>query len=481
MSKPKKKVTKVFLILLIVAALLGLCFFSVAMYAKHEFEKDKSWLPPKPFAQQASVTDLPDNTHDAYEYVMRLYDKALHSDSAEGSWHTDVDLSGEITMPFQGADATLIRMIRDGAVGSVQALYPTVNNVKMSDEKAEDLPVIGLKEDQILEYAYNADNVYNRKGEYKSDVYEIVFKVDPAFENTDEIRHGKVYEGICDILKDAMTVNAVELTVKAVEIRFSIDRLTDHMKSVTVSRSYDVAADVTLTEEYAALLPEGGRNAKITLPYKATEHVNFMWYGIHFTVDYMEQKPDDIVAIPIDVYVNPAAVQGEDFNVTYEISDPDTLSIDKDFVLTVKKTNDVSDTEGIHVKAILTYDGKEYPSNELIIYITKLDKTTTGVRFWEDSCSLSVGTTQLLPAEIRVPINEQADNKAEEEYELFIKVSDEDALTVEVDGKELYATAKKVTEQPVTVTITMKCGGHTYTAEIPVTITEGTEVVNNGR
>ena len=482
MSKPLKKGTKIVLIILIVLVLLGLCFFSVAMYAKHEFEKEKSWLPPKPFEQTASKTELPDNAHDAYEYVMRLYDEALHAKDAEGSWHTDVSLSGEITMPFKDEDASIIRMIRDGAAGAVQALYPTVNNVPMNEEKADDLPVIDLKEDQILEYDYNADDVYNRKGEYKSDIYEIVFKVDPSFENADDIRHGDVYKGICDLLKDAVTVNGIEPTVKEVEVRFRIDRLTDHVKSATVARSYEIAADVTLTDEYAALMPEGERDVKITLPYKATEHVDFNWYGIRFLEDYMEQKPKDIVTIPMDVYVNPAAVQGEDFEVVYDISDPETISIDKDFVLTVNKKNDVSETEGIKVVATLKYKGAEYVSNPMIVYITDLDKTTAGVRFWEESYEMPAGTTHVLPAEVRVPINEQAEHKDEEEYDIHFEISDPDALTLDFDrdGKDLYATAVKKTDQPVIVKMIMDCGGHTYTDEIEVKITEGTEANGNG-
>ena len=51
---------------------------------------------------------------------------------------------------------------------------------------------------------------------------------------------------------------------------------------------------------------------------------------------------------------------------------------------------------------------------------------------------------------------------------------------IEVDNKELYATAIRPTAEPVTVTLTMKCGGHTYSAGIPVTITQGTEADNNG-
>ncbi len=479
MSKPLKKGTKIFVIVLVVAFLLGLCFFCVAMYAKNEFEKEKSWLPPKPFAQQQSVTELPDNIHDAYGYVMRLYDEALHHEAVEGSWHTDVNLAGDITLPFAEADNELIHMIRDGAVGTVQALYPTVSDVLMTEEKAEDLPLIDLEESDILEYNYDPAEVFNRKGEYNSDEYEIVFKIDPAFENADEIRHGAVYEGICDILKDAVTVNDVDLDVKDVEIRFVIDRLSDHMKRVTVSRSYDVRADVTLTEEYAALMPDGSRDLEIGLPYQATEHVDFKWYGLRFLEDFLEQKPNDIVALPIDVYVNPAAVQGEDFTVEYTYGDPEAISVDDDFVLTVNKTNEVSGTEGILLTATLSYAGETY-TDDIIIYVTALDKTTAGVRFWEDTFEIPVGTTRVMPAEIRVPINEQADNKAEEEYELFLEISDPDALSIEIDGKDLYATALKAPADPVTVTLTMNCGGHTYTAEIPVTITAETEATDNG-
>ncbi|MBQ6066521.1 MAG: hypothetical protein IJK89_06830 [Clostridia bacterium] len=475
-----KKGTKIFLAVLIVLVLLGLCFFCVAMYAKHEFEKEKSWLPPKYAPQQASVTELPDNVHDAYEYTMRLYQDALHHDAVEGSWYTEVDLGGDMTLPFAEADNKLIGMIRDRATPQVQALYPTVNGAKMTEEAADELPEIFLKESDILEYSYDPAAVFNRKGEYVSDTYEIVFKVDPAFENADEIRHGAVYEGICDILGDAMTVNDADLDVKNVEICFRIDRLTDRMISADVSRSYEIKADVTLTDDFAPLLGDGGqKDATVTLPYRATEKVSFKWYGLHFRDDYLEQRPDDIVTLPLDVFVNDAAVQGEDFTVTYTVSDPETMEIDDEGTMTVNRVSETSDTDGVTVTATLEYEGRTY-EDSMIIYVTKLDKTTAGVRFWEDGFTVAAGQTAVMPAEIRVPVNEQADNKSEEEYELFLDISDPEALSVEIDGKELYATGLKAAQQPVTVTLSMKCGGHTYQAEIPVTITQGTEADNNG-
>jgi len=185
------------------------------------------------------------------------------------------------------------------------------------------------------------------------------------------------------------------------------------------------------------------------------------------------------MTLPLEIHVNNAAVQGEDFTVDYMISDPQTLEIDEEAVMTVNQTNAVSDTEGVKVTATLTYDGKTF-SDDIIIYITKLDKATTGVRFWEDSFTVEAGKTAALPADIRVPINEQSDLKSEEEYTLTVEVSDPTALTVEQDDKTLFATALKPVADPVTVKVTMKCGGHTYTAELPVTITQGTEATVNG-
>ena len=479
MSKPMKKGVKIFLAVLIVATLLAVCFLSVALYAKHEFEKEKSWLPPKLYPAHASVTELPEDIHGAYEYVMRLYKEAMAADNVEASWHTDVDLGGELTLPFGGADNSLISMIRDGAGGAVQALYPTGSNVKTTSEEIKGLPPVTLEETDILDYPYDASALFNRKGEYLSDTYEIVFHLDPAFENADEIRHGAVYEGICELLQSAVTVNDTDLDTQAVEMIFRIDRLTDRLMSIDIARSYNVTARVTLTDAYAALSANGSKEAEIVLPYRATEKIGFMWYGLHFTEDYLEQRPDDITVLPLDIHVNAGAVRGEDFKVEYEISDPETLEIDDECVMTVNKTNDVSATEGVKITATLTYEGKTY-SDDIVIYITKLEKATAGVRFWEDTADVPVGTQTLLPAEIRVPVNESAESKSEEEYELFLEISDPEALSVEIDGKDLYATGLKAADAPVTVKLTMKCGGHTYEAELPVNVITAKEATGNG-
>ena len=496
MSKPMRKGTKIVLGVLIASVLIAACFACVALYAKNEFEKEKSWLPPKPFAQQESVSECPDNAHDAYEYVMRLYGEALQADTVEGSWHTDVDLDGDddlgvdgtMTLPFGEADNEIIHMIRDGAVEAVKALYPNVSGARMSETSADEIPELKLKESDILEYLYDASKIFNRKGEYVSNEYEIVFRIDPAFENADEIRHGSVYEGICETLKPAMTVNDVDLDVQSVEMRFKIDRLEDRLLSVVVRRIYEITANVTLTDDYAALMSDGTRTADVKFPYMATEHINFTWYGLHFTEDYLETNPDDIIVLPLDIHVNGAAVQDEDFTLTFTPSDPATMEVDQECVMTVNKTNEYSASKGVTLTATLEYEGKTY-TDEIVIYITKLEKATTGVLFYEDGMTVAAGETLPMPVYIRVPINEQAESKREEEYSLSIGISggetkqterdgkqvfETDALSVEIDGKDLYVTGLKPSADPVTVTVTMNCGGHTYEKALPVTVGGGT-------
>ena len=478
MSKPMKKGVKITLILLIVIVLLIACFISVAIYARIEFQKERTWFPPEFSPQQASVTELPDNVHDAYTYVMKLYNETVNSDITEGSWHTDVDLGGDVELPFREADKKVFDEIRSETAGKLRALYPEVNSVKMSEEDADEVPEVNLEESEILEYIYDPEAIFNRKGEYNSNTYELVFKVSPAFEKTEDILQSDVYKAICEELKDALTINSAKIDVKEVEIRFRVDRLTDQLLSVEIMRFSDVTADVTLTDAYSSLLENGDR-LTVTLPYRATEHIDFMWYGLRFTDDFLEQKPNDITPLPLDVHVNGAAVRGEDFDIEFEVSHPETLTIDDDLVMTIKRVNDISGTEGVTIKATLLYEGKTW-SDVLTVYITEMDKTTTGVRFWKDSYTVSAGSTEPLPVEIRVPVNEQSEQRTEEEYELIVDVSDTEALSIEVDNKDLYCTALKAMADPVTVSVTLKCGGHTYNAELPVTITERKEVTDNG-
>ena len=478
MSKPMKKGVKITLILLIVVVLLVACFISVAIYARMEFQKERTWFPPEFSPQQSSVTELPDNIHDAYTYVMKLYNETVNSDTTEGSWHTDVDLNGDVELPFKEADKKVFDEIRSETAGKLRALYPEVNSVKMSEEDADEVPEVNLEESEILEYIYDPETIFNRKGEYNSDTYELVFKVSPDFEKTEDILQSDVYKGICEELKNALTVNSAKIDVKEVEIRFRVDRLTDHLLNVEIMRFSDVTADVTLTDAYSALLKNGDRMT-VTLPYRATEHIDFMWYGLRFTDDFLEQKPNDITPLPLDVHVNTAAVRGEDFEIEFEISHPETLTIDDDLVMTIKQVNDISGTEGVTIKATLLYEGEKW-SDDLTVYITEMDKTTTGVRFWKDSYTIAYGSTEPLPVEIRVPVNEQSEQRTEEEYELIVNVSDTEALSIETDNKDLYCTALKATADPVTVSVTLKCGGHTYNAELPVTITERKEVTDNG-
>lgn len=461
-AKKMNKGLKIFLVVLVIIALLGVCFGALAFYAKHEFEKEKFWLPYVP--QKQSMTELPENAVDAVAYVNRLYAEAVVSDEAEGSWRTDVDLGGELTVDLPEADAELIRYIRDGAAGKIAPLYPSASGVLMKD--AQDAPEISLNAGDVLDYPVDRETVYNRDGTYKSDEYVIEFVVDPASVDAAALENGETAEGIKALLADALTAESVKVTPESVNMKFTIDRLTDHLLSVEIVNTYKIAASVRFTPAYAALSADAV-NAEI--PYKTTKHIDFKWYGARFLEGDITVRHDDIKTLPVVVSVDDEDVQGEDFTLEFTSTAPDILSVDQECVLHMHGRHDKDDP--ITVTMTLEYKGHTY-TDEINVYVSDLDTVKTGVRMPQGEISVAVGESHLPIIEILVP-----EETKEDDYTLTFTSSDPDALRVDEDGT---VTALKLTASPITVTLSMDCSGHTYTDELIVHITAETEGTTNG-
>ncbi|MBQ6165164.1 MAG: hypothetical protein IJK23_11880 [Clostridia bacterium] len=461
-AKPMKKGLKIFLIVFIVIVLLGICFGSLALYAKHEFEKDKFWLPYVP--QKQSVTELPETAQEAVAYVERLYAEAIVSDEAEGSWRTDVDLGGDMQISLPDADANIVRFIRDNAAGKVAALYPSGSGVLMKD--AENVPVLELGSGDVLDYPYDPDSLFNTDGTYKSDEYVIDFTVDPASVDADALKNGDVCKGVLELIAPAASVDGLNITPTAVSMRFKIDRLTDRLRSVEIVRTYDISAAVRFAGEYAALSAEP---VEVSLPYKTTQHIDFKWYGARFTQGDIAVTHDDIEMLPVEISVNDGAEKGKDFNLTFTYSVPDLMEVDDEVVLHVHGRHDKD--EPITVGMKLEYDGHVY-TDEINVYITDLEMVKTGVQFPFKEVEAAVGTSVHLITDLRVP-----EETKEEDYTLTYETSAPDAVSIDEHG---MITVLKAVSGPVTVKVTLDCSGHTYSDEMTVRITAETEGTTNG-
>lgn len=461
-AKPMKKGLKIVLIVLIVLVLLGICFGSLALYAHHEFTKEKFWLPYVP--QKQSLTAFPETADEAVAYVDRLYAEAVVSDEAEGNWRTDVDLGGDMSVSLPDADASLVRFIRDGAAGKIAPLYPNEPGVNMKD--AKDAPAVELNSADVLDYPFDAEKIYNPNGTFISDDYVLEFEVDPASVDGEALKDGDVCKGVLEILAPAVSVDELKIEPKTVHMKFTADRLTDRLRGVEIVRTYDISAKARFTGEYGALSAEP---VDVTLPYKTVQHIEFKWYMARFTQGDIAVRHDDVKSLPVEIYVNEAAEKGKDFTLTFTYSVPDLMEVDDEFVLHMHGRHDQDDPVTVGMK--LDYNGHVY-TDEINVYVTDLEMVKTGVQFPFKEVAAAVGESVHLITDLRLPEEEK-----EDDYTLTYASSDPDAVSVDENG---MITVLKEIADPVKITVTLDCSGHTYSDEMIVHITAETEGTTNG-
>ena len=362
MSKPLNKTAKRLLIALVIVALLGGCFGAVALYAKKEINKPKFRMPesdPLP-----SATALPTDKSALVDYVNRLYAEAVVSDEAEGAWRTDVDLGGDMTLPFAADDLAVASLIRDGAAGEFSALYPAASGVKMA--QATDAPQLALPADAVTSFTARQGRENDAGETLDEDLYFVDLTLDPTTLDAAAYTSGPIFDGAMEKLAAAVASAEADAEIESYEMHFRIDRVDDRLLSAEIRTALTLNGDAVLTEAYAPLTENGA--AAFSLPYKTTAHVDFNWYGARFTERAIAAQPGDMTALPADVRVNGAAVAGEDFTLSFTASDPDAITIDADGVMTVHKAPE----ETVTVTMTLEYGAHTY-TDALTVYITELE------------------------------------------------------------------------------------------------------------
>lgn len=361
MSKPAKNKARIFLIVLIVLVLVGACFAVVAIYAKKEMNKEKFRKPADP--PRPAVVEVPEGDDAVYALVKELYAAAVGSAYAEGSWHTDVNLAGDLSLPFSQADNEIVSYIRDQAAGQIAPLYPSGSGVVMA--QAENTPSFEIPRDSVLEITTEPDG----------DFCTVTFKVDPAFAEIGDLAGNDVYKGICEKLAPAFSLQSCTLEPETVTVSYRIDLAFGRLESVSCTRHFKGGAEITLTDAYAPLLPDGQKTAEVGFPYETTETLSFSWYGARFTERSIVVASDAEEALPAAVTVN-AAVTEEDYELQFTFSEEGVLEIDhKTGVMKVLRPS----SEPVVVTMWLELDNGAFKSvpDTITVYITDLEVETT--------------------------------------------------------------------------------------------------------
>ena len=357
-KKTMKRGTKIFLGVVGVILAVALCFGCIYLYLRHEQQKpifEEPELEP-----QASLTELPTAPEEAAAYIDRLYQAMTTADDVEGDWRTDISI-GDITTPFAAADNALVQYFRGQAPGKIAAFYPNAAEVVMAD--VTDAPVFTIDPGKVLEYASYQGEITEDNDD--SVHYYLDFTMTPDVVDTEAVKAGDVYKQIAETLSSAMTIDALEIIPVDETVNCKVDRLSDDLLNVKITKNYRIQATVTLGDDFAAL-SEGGK-ADVEFPYATVEYINFHHYGLRFYEKQLVAKPDDIKALPMDVTVHSTATK-EDYTLTFDATDPDAISIDDTGVMTVHAARE----EAITITATLNYDGHVY-SDTLTLYVTELE------------------------------------------------------------------------------------------------------------
>lgn len=374
MSQISKK-KSIILIALAVVLLIGICFATLSVYAKKELNKPKFTIPEEKPA--VSATPLPQDVGGLCAYVNSLYENTVNADNSEGSWHTDINLEGDIVTPFASSDQSILAYIKDNAAGEVAALYPNESEVKMSE--AKNAPVIRINPADVSNFTAEQGHT-DEEGNVSDDgFYFISFEIKPESVDTDSLTDSSIYLEALKKLDSVADKVESEFECESVSYSFKIDRVTDQMLNVDVYKNYKIKSSVQLHPELTDLVPaeQDSLIANIELPYKTAERISFKWYGCNFTQRAMAVKPDDMKSLPADVRVYSKATKS-DYKLTFTPSNKQAVSIDADGVMTVNKNALevlTAPDEIITINMKLEYEGKTY-TDDLKVYITELEVET---------------------------------------------------------------------------------------------------------
>ena len=359
-----KKSMKIFLGIVGVVALFGICFASLSIYARKEINKPKFELPE--LASEQPVSPLPATKEEAFDYVNALYSACTAADDIELSQHTDVHLNGDGRVtPFADADNAILSRVLDQAQGSISGLYPPTESTLMT--KLTDVPSLGFTKEDVTDFTATQGYV-NEAGETVDDGnYYITLTVNPSCLDTQAMLDGDVRKSIEQELAPMLSVSSSELVPEGFTASFRIGYTDDALVWVELKHNLTVKATVDFTEDYKAL---SGETATLEIPYETVQSIDLFHYGLRFTERQMAVQKNDMKALPLEVRVD-AETTKDEYQLRFEVSDDGILEIDADGVMNVVGAQEAPVT----VTAVLEYDGHTY-SDELIIYATEMEVKT---------------------------------------------------------------------------------------------------------
>ncbi|HAQ63662.1 MAG TPA: hypothetical protein DCR23_04285 [Ruminococcaceae bacterium] len=359
-----KKPMKIFLGVLGVAALIGVCFACLAIYAKNEINKPKFEMPED--ITDEAMTALPTSAEEAFDYVSALFNSCMSADDLELSRHCSVKLGGsETAAPFSEADSRAFARVLETAQDSIGGLYEAYENVPVPQLK--EIPSLSFGKSDIIGFTAEKGTT-DENGETVDDgYYYITLTVKPEAVDTKAMLESDIRAEVEKELEPVLSVSSVDIAPESLTAKFKIRYADNSLEWAEIKQKITLKAAVDFTEDYKALSAE---TAKLEIPFEKTESLDLFRYGLRFTQRQLVVQTGKTVSLPLDVRVNSEATK-ENYKLSFTVSEDGILDISADGIVNAVGSKETPVT----VTAMLEYDGHTY-TDRLIVYATELEVKT---------------------------------------------------------------------------------------------------------
>ena len=375
-NKPQKEQTKkkqfiIFGLCSIVA--LVLCMVTLVVTVKR-IEGDTYQDPSA--ENKVSATILKNDFATLSDYAKKLTDLTQKNQFVKISSYTDVsvdDSSVKVT-DTHGAevDNSLVIYAKNKIMSTVDSWYGDDFTGKFGD-MLEVRPVVNLTDAENTASNYttgladeNGAPVFDDEGVLiDEDFYFVTFKMNGAkasIKSADTFRT-KALPEVGEMLKKELStvckINESTVTPADFGITLKVNRFTDKIDYLEVTRVYNVMADVSFIGDMSTF---GEKSIEFT--YKVTEHFDYYYAGISFTNQPLRLDVGEEAVLS----VNAVMEDDSDYQVKFISTDESVIVVDEMGYVTALKESE----EPVYVTVTLCYMGKIF-TDKCPVYVNGED------------------------------------------------------------------------------------------------------------
>ena len=375
-NKPQKEQTKkkqfiIFGLCSFVA--LVLCMVTLVVTVKR-IEGDTYQDPSA--ENKVSATILKNDFATLSDYAKKLTDLTQRNQFVKISSYTDVsvdDSSVKVT-DTQGAevDNSLVIYAKNKIMPTVDSWYDEDYTGKFGD-MLEVRPVVNLTDAENTASNYttgladeNGAPVFDDEGVLvDEDFYYVTFKMNGAkasIKSADTFRTKSLPE-VGEMLKKELStvckINKSTVAPADFGITLKVNRFTDKIDYLEVTRVYNVMADVSFIGDMSTF---GEKSIEFT--YKVTEHFDYYYAGISFTNQPLRLDVGEEAVLS----VNAVMEDDSDYQVKFISTDESVIVVDEMGYVTALKESE----EPVYVTVTLCYMGKIF-TDKCPVYVNGED------------------------------------------------------------------------------------------------------------